>query len=504
MKKKVFCKRWRIIVCISVLGMLFACTDYMLQSVGDSEWSNGNEELTISAAEKWFEKSHTPVVLTRSANGEEQLFKPHWREAKEYNRMRYEVVETPIYTQGVHIIVDNITSAYLQPGTKCKFIQNKVRLVVLRDKKTKKTRSFIMTFVGTYDYLRKKRTINKNNYLYRQPDYTGSVFFHNIDGTFINGWRYLDGKIVAELSSLTSMGNNINISNANTRSDSQDCQETCYPVYKSQCDDSYYQSGGDMESGIILDITSNCYPVFSHYECVKDCSTNDNGSNNNDNWGGSSPTGGVKDDVNNNAAAAIANLEKIYSNNSTLSKEEKIALENAIKDLSKSPFYAQLIEDLSIDVEIKFNIDPLIKGNAQYKTDGTISFANSDCIIDTTLREELIHAIQHEHFYGSDMLNSLYNFNVELEAHLFIDIANALEYKEFYYQGSHTRTAFGGSSEFFEAITSLMNSIIYEERFSSQQKDLYDEVARTWEPKSYFGKYVESFTPGTLYHYFNK
>ena len=33
----------------------------------------------------------------------------------------------------------------------------------------------MMTFVGTYEYLKKTRTIGKNGYLYRQPDFSGAV-----------------------------------------------------------------------------------------------------------------------------------------------------------------------------------------------------------------------------------------------------------------------------------------------------------------------------------------
>lgn len=37
----------------------------------------------------------------------------------------------------------------------------------------------MMTFVGTYEYLRKTRAIGNNGYLYRQPDFSGAVLFMN-------------------------------------------------------------------------------------------------------------------------------------------------------------------------------------------------------------------------------------------------------------------------------------------------------------------------------------
>lgn len=299
MKNIARCKKWRILAGMAILGMLFACADHMLQDAGDQTTKppkNKNEELTASAAQEWFESNYAPVVATRSAGDQERLFKPHWGEAKEWNRMRYEVVETPIYTQGMHIILDSETETHWEPGKKNNFIRNNVRLVVLRDRKTGKTRSFIMTFVGTYEYLKKTRTIGKNGYLYRQPDFSGAVLFHELNGAFINGWRYADGKIVAAISRPTEKKDSlINSSSVATRAEHQVCHDVCYPVYDSYCDYSYVQSG-DMESGIIYDIVENCYPTYSGNECTEECYTYDDGlDDRDDNWNGDYPPGGAGD-----------------------------------------------------------------------------------------------------------------------------------------------------------------------------------------------------------------
>ncbi len=91
MKNIARCKKWRILAGMAILGMLFACTDYMLQDAGNQTTKppkNKNEELTASTAQEWFESNYAPVVATRSAGDQERLFKPHWGEAKEWNRMR--------------------------------------------------------------------------------------------------------------------------------------------------------------------------------------------------------------------------------------------------------------------------------------------------------------------------------------------------------------------------------------------------------------------------------
>lgn len=100
MKNIRFYRKWNILVYIGILCMLLACADHMLQGDGNSEanqQNQKNEELTISVAKAWFEKNYAPVITTRISSSEEWLYKPHWNEAKEYNKMQYEVVETPIY-----------------------------------------------------------------------------------------------------------------------------------------------------------------------------------------------------------------------------------------------------------------------------------------------------------------------------------------------------------------------------------------------------------------------
>lgn len=282
------CRKWHILACISALSVLFACTDYVLQEDGDLalRWSkHTNEELTISAAKQWFESNYDPVVATRSVGGRERLNKPYWEKAKEYNRRRYEVVETPVLTRGTHIIIDRETATHWQPGMKSNIIRNTVRMVVLRDKKTEKTRSFIMTFVGTYDYLKKTRTIGKNSYLYREPDFSGAVLFHELDGRFINGWRYEDGKIVASLSSSSGETPAKGSLDATTRALVEVCEETCYAHYENECYPEYVMVGGDIESGFIYDIEENCSLVYTGDDCTMNCQWIDDGSGEpDDNW----------------------------------------------------------------------------------------------------------------------------------------------------------------------------------------------------------------------------
>lgn len=202
-------RKWLVLVPICALGMLVACSEEVLQvqapPIAEHPSRTQNSELTVSIAKEWYEKNYPPVVTINPNKAKPELrpIKPDWENAKEYNRRRYEVVETPIKTKGSHLIMDAETKKHWKPGMENDFVRNVARIVVLKDKKTGRTRSFVMIFVGSYEYLQKSQTMEKNTYLYREPDFDGSVHFYQINGGFLNGWKYRNGRIIATISKPT-------------------------------------------------------------------------------------------------------------------------------------------------------------------------------------------------------------------------------------------------------------------------------------------------------------
>lgn len=59
--------------------------------------------------------------------------------------------------------------------------------------------TIVPSFECTHNY---NALIEHNTYLYRNKYLSGYVLFHNIDGTFSNGWEYKDGEIVGRVLSL--------------------------------------------------------------------------------------------------------------------------------------------------------------------------------------------------------------------------------------------------------------------------------------------------------------
>ncbi|WP_291529865.1 hypothetical protein [Bacteroides sp. UBA939] len=422
MKDIVKCKKWRILAYVSVLGMLFACVDQLRDDVNPAAEQTKDSKLTVSAAKQWFESNYTPVVATRSVDGGERLQKPYWEKAKEYNRKRYEVVETPILAKGIHIVMDNETAEHWESGKKSDFIRNTIRMVVLRDKKKGTTRSFIMTFVGTLDYLKKTRTIGKNSYLYREPDFSGAVLFHELDGTFLNGWRYSDGKIVATLSKMRNDEQAVDASGAETRAMVEVCRDRCYPVFEDYCDYSYVETG-DLESGIVLDIVEDCGIRYVGDECTQDCYEEDDGSDDydddEDNWwendyppGGATPPPSTGNPPSNNTPKA----KKIFRN-SNMTQANWAALERMLNKIMANCMGAALYNGLeallggkTLTIQFNAGTDGLFSGNG---STGGISLGMQ--MESNQLFHEMMHA--YKAYQETPSSYNASNMNGEIEAH---------------------------------------------------------------------------------------
>lgn len=275
------------------LCILFSCSDtdwgdQFLFRKQEKKSKHKNEELTIDVAKQWYEAYYEPVVTTRSSERDttKRLMMPYWDKAKEANRKRYEVVEIPIKTKGSHLIVDSETALKWQPGIDDKAIRNTAKIVIEKDKITGRMRSFIMIFVGSYDYLHKTKSMGKNSYLYRQPDFDGYVLFHELNGSFVNGWKYENGKIVERISPLPDGGavNKSSDSIANTRALVEECYEDCITFYDEECfTETSIES--DAEYGQMWVVTEHCIPI-SYQECRQHCFYYDDGTNDKeeDNW----------------------------------------------------------------------------------------------------------------------------------------------------------------------------------------------------------------------------
>ena len=254
---------------------------------------------------------------------------------------------------------------------KADYIRNTTKMVVLKDLVTNKTRSFIMAFVGSYDYLTRSRNMGRNSYLYREPDYDGMVLYYAINGIFINGWRYSNGKLVGYIS----------------------------PSYNEQGESSVQTRG--------------------YYDChyVED-STRDNDDDDDDNWWNNPyPPGGAGNETNpvkpgsNNSPKA----KKIFRNSNMTEANWKVLekmLDKILADCMGEALYnglANFLNGQTLTIQFSNGSDGLFSGNG----------ATAGITLGSQMESnQLFHEMMHAYRAYQETLSSYKgsNMNGEIEA----------------------------------------------------------------------------------------
>ena len=130
--------------------------------------------------------------------------KPEWESAFSMKNEKYDVVETDLMIKGIIRFTDKDCMEKFRETKDMKYKQSYARLVFRTDRKTGNTAGFLMTIVPNLEWLEKSdfKPFKKTNYFDKGKDFSGWILFHNMDGSFSNGWVYEKGKIVASIGSL--------------------------------------------------------------------------------------------------------------------------------------------------------------------------------------------------------------------------------------------------------------------------------------------------------------
>jgi len=165
------------------------------------EFENNTTNLPtgIEWAKTWFETNY-PVKLSLksgSGSGDNKNLNPDWKSAIKSGNEKYEAVTLNLLTEREFgFTTQDSKKAWIESG-EIKYIQSVSRLVILKEKTTQKTISFIMTTIGDKQYLENKKfkLQENNNYLKKDYDFSGIVLYHGMDGSFVNGWKFTEGKV---------------------------------------------------------------------------------------------------------------------------------------------------------------------------------------------------------------------------------------------------------------------------------------------------------------------
>lgn len=372
-----------------VFLIFYACTSEQDYIVNDKD-AQQVEPLTTANAHAWYEKNFGTTPQLKSG-GEEELavLMPDWNLSHLYEDSLWYAVELPLNTaEHAHVyLMTKEVNEYAEANGDKSLTRQVLRLIVLRNKESGDTYSFMMAVLPDLDYMLKKgESIEENKYLTRDSDFSGLAYFYTVDGAFVNGWMYRDGKIVA--------GTHLEEDNAGTKA--------AIIVDKAYC---YYQ---DIYIGGVFQNTRYICEYSQDILYTRDPSKGGGGGIIRD--PGSPGSGGST-----SSSSSAPKAKKIFRNSKMTAANWKI-LENMLDKMTNNcmgqALYNGLVSVLNgSTITIEFN-----SGNGSYFT-----FNNGVAGISVNITGEsnqLLHEMMHAHRAYSETLTSYdgSRLNGEIEA----------------------------------------------------------------------------------------
>lgn len=156
----------------------------------------------VRSAQEWYNN----ISKMKATNSSAELFfnNPKWRFIGVSQFNNFKVVENDL-TDVIKLDFLDESSAdrFLKNPDDWKYFHSVSRLVIITDPNNNKC-GFIMTLIPSKEYIDKHYDrLSYNTYLHREPNYDGSIIFHDLNGSLTNGWIYSEGKIIKRLTKIT-------------------------------------------------------------------------------------------------------------------------------------------------------------------------------------------------------------------------------------------------------------------------------------------------------------
>lgn len=414
---------------VIVVCLLVACNEEW-DTRHSQELSPSYEEEVIAARE--FYESLRPLK-TRSShvkidNSSAMIadMEPRWGKQFTFRRMnkKYRTVESVMYGNfRTSFLLGDVYKKYSETKDS-RYKQSMTRLVVQTERATGVRYAFTMTILPSLEYLEKSNfRPYYNTYLKKDKDFSGMILFHELDGSFANGWYYQHGKVTHSISETTLSREEIDEWRsrlARTRSagdtetechwvDYYDIIEECKVWCYGNDEFNYYEcDDGEEECFTYLEFRE------SLYECEEVPVTGGEG-------GGYIPP-------NNRVYAIPQTLKPLIEKNEIGADIHK--LNDVVDTLLKRTSFEQLYKYL-IELDFKLNgvkYDPNMAGDAGFTNQGYLKFRNKDFIGVRDIKHEFLHMLQSViGKYSGNIWQSRNITAVEFERHLFDDICFTME-----------------------------------------------------------------------------
>ena len=165
------------------------------------------ENLIKDAMKKFNElSSEEGLIEMRSTKDAADIsVKPMWEYAKTHEDKNSKVVEIPLTSENYFSFATPEAMAKFKETGDRRYRLSKTSFVYIVNKTSKYEDMFMMTVVPELSYTESTRfkPFNNMSYLDRDKSFNGLIFYHNMKGEYVNGWRYTDGKVTHTINAHT-------------------------------------------------------------------------------------------------------------------------------------------------------------------------------------------------------------------------------------------------------------------------------------------------------------
>jgi len=136
-----------------------------------------------------------------NGNNRNLAVRPAWEYSRVEQNNRYQTFETVLLMENTFHFATSQTAEKIEATQNYEHALSKTSLIHRTHRKTGETVMFLMTIVPDLSYLERTKfdPFRKMSYLRRDNKFDGLIFFHDLNGEFVNGWRYHNGEIVGTM-----------------------------------------------------------------------------------------------------------------------------------------------------------------------------------------------------------------------------------------------------------------------------------------------------------------
>lgn len=424
------------IVLLLLTGSLFTCQDD-----ADILHQTRTQRLSreASRAQKWYKSFLPGEVLTidRGTADSPIEAKPNWEQVETSSDQNQRIVEIGLYMKGALFMTMEENKQKFEKTGDERYAYSYTRLVIRTKLKSGNTDAFLMTVVPSVEYieLTNFNPFEKVKYIERDKRFSGRIIYHDLNGEFVHGWVYEDGKVARSIRPADQEEDPVVMMRSSGTSNCNFVEEW---GWTQTCTDWFQYN----EYGVHVYLGTTCTPrMWTLIRTYMVCGPGDgdDGGWDDGGWNGEEDGGGGGGGGYYPPTVSFQELEAI-SNLILLSETQKVKLKNALEDVINESCLQMKMYNLLKDKKIKltfgleYNPNDSTAPANYYSNSKSIRFKDENTIDGDNLKEELFHALQDAYYaggisqYGKDSQgnNLPGHVNIEFEAKVFKDISSGM------------------------------------------------------------------------------